>query len=168
MIKRIIKATILLAFLLPVHLPAAMDFIFEESISQSLARMESLYTAGKWDEAMNVGRGIIKDAPKDHPAGRRAQDLIVLSIDGRNREILANQSRDQQKKKQETAQQLITEGSKLLTEKSYPAAAEKFARAVRLHGGDAQSYFLLGYASLKADKRKDAYSSLRQLSLIHI
>lgn len=162
MIKRIIKATILLAFLLPVHLPAAMDFIFEESISQSLARMESLYTAGKWDEAMNVGRGIIKDAPKDHPAGRRAQDLIVLSIDGRNREILANQSRDQQKKKQETAQQLITEGSKLLTEKSYPAAAEKFARAVRLHGGDAQSYFLLGYASLKADKRKDAYSSLRQ------
>ena len=70
--KRIIKATILLILLLPLRLPAAMDFIFEESISQSLTRMESLYSGGKWDDAMTVGRGIIKDAPKDHPAARRA------------------------------------------------------------------------------------------------
>lgn len=162
MIKRIIKATILLILLLPANLPAAMDFIFEESISKSMARMETLYTGGQWDEAMKVGRGIIKDAPKDHPAARRAQDLIILSLDGRNNEIFANQKRDQLKKQTETGQQLITEGSKLLTEKNYSAAAEKFSRAVRMHGADAQSYFLYGYASLKADKRKDAYNALQQ------
>ena len=163
MIKRIIKATILLVLLfLPANLPAAMDFIFEESISQSLSRMESLYSGGKWDEAMSVGRGIIKDAPKDHPAGRRAQDLIVLSLDGRNREILASQDRERVKKQNSTAQELVTEGSKLLAEKSYEAAAEKLSRAVRLHGGDAQNYFLLGYANLKANRRKDAYLAFRQ------
>lgn len=162
MIQRIIKATILLILLLPANLPAAMDFIFEESISQSLSRMESLYNGGKWDEAMNVGRGILKDSPKDHPAARRAQDLIVLSLDARNREVLANQDREKAKKQIDTAQQLITDGSKMLTEKNYSGAAEKFARAVGLHGGDAQSYFLLGYANLKTDKRKEAYQALRQ------
>lgn len=162
MLKKILKATILLIMLLPISLSATMDFIFEESLSQSLTRMESLYTDGKWEEAMHVGRGIIKDAPKDHPAARRAQDLIILSIDSKNREILANEKRDKQKKNIETAQQLITEGSKLLGEKSYAGAASKFGRATRLNGGDAQAYFLYGYASLKSDNKKTAYSALQK------
>ena len=162
MIKRILKATILLIMLLPVTLPASMDFIFEESLSDSLVRMESLYSAGKWDEAMHVGRGIIKDAPKDHKAARRAQDLIILSIDARNKEMLANEERTKQKKRQESSQQLITEGSKLLGEKDYANAAAKFDRAAQLNGGDAQNYFLLGYSSLKADKRRAAYKALQQ------
>ncbi len=160
--KRIIKATILLLMLLPARLPANMGFIFEESISQSLNRMETLYSGGKWDDAMQIGRGIIKDAPKDHPAARRAQDLIVLSLDARNREILANQNREKIKKQAESAQQLVVEGNSLLTAKDYTAAAEKLARAVRLHSGDSQTFFLLGYSQLKAGKRKDAYNSLKQ------
>jgi len=159
---RIIKATILLLLLLPSSLPASMDFFFEESLSQSLGRMESLYSEGKWDEAMHVGRGILKDSPKEHKAARRASDLIILSLDGKNRELVANQKRAQQKKRTESSQQLITEGSKLLSEKSFTAAAEKFGRAVRLHAGDSQSYFLLGYAQLKAGRRKEAYNSLKQ------
>ena len=162
MIKRILKATILLIMLLPASLPASMDFIFEESLSQSLARMESLYSAGKWDEAMHVGRGIIKDAPKDHKASRRAQDLIILSLDSRNQEMLANDKRAKQKKSIETSQQLVTEGSKMLSEKDYSGAAAKFGRAIQLNAGDAQNYFLLGYASLKANKRREAYSALQQ------
>lgn len=161
MTHRIIKATILLILLLPANLLATMDFIFEESISQSLAKMESLYSGGKWDEAMNVARGVIKDAPRDHPAARRAHDLIILSIDARNREIIANQNREQQKKHENTAQELITEGSKQLTDKNFSGAAESFSKAVKLHSGDAQSYFLLGYANLKAGKHKEAYQALR-------
>ena len=148
--------------LLPAILPASMDFIFEESLSDSLVRMESLYSTGKWDEAMNVGRGIIKDAPKDHKAARRAQDLIILSIDARNKEMLANEERAKQKNRQETSQQLITEGSKLLSEKDYAGATAKFARATQLNGGDAQNYFLLGYSSLKAEKRQNAYKAFQQ------
>jgi tetratricopeptide (TPR) repeat protein len=159
---RLIKATILLLILWPAALPAAMDFIFEESLAQSLARMESLYSGGKWDEAMHIGRGILKDAPKDHPAARRAHDVIILAIDGRNKELIANENRGKAKQKQENSQQLVTEGAKLLNEKNYAAAAEKLSQAVKLYAGDAQTFFLLGYAQLQAEKRKEAYQSLKQ------
>ncbi len=158
---RIITATILLLLFLPATVPAAMDFIFEESLSQSLARMEQLYSGGKWDDAMHVGRGILKDAPKDHPAARRAHDLIVLSIDGRNKELIANQEREKAKTRINSSQQLVTDGSKMLNEKNYTAAADSLSKAVKLHGGDAQSYFLLGYAQLNAGKRKEAYQALK-------
>jgi len=162
MLKRILKATILLIMLFPATLPATMDFIFEESLSQSLARMETLYSSGKWDEAMHVGRGIIKDAPREHPAARRAQDLIILSLDGRNNELLANEKREKQKKNLDSAQQLISEGSKLLADKNYSGAAQKLGRAAQLNGGDAQAHFLYGYASLKSDKKREAYSALQK------
>ena len=148
--------------LLPASLSATMDFIFEESLSQSLTRMESLYSSGKWDEAMHIGRGIIKDAPKDHPAARRAQDLIILSIDGRNQEMLANEKREKQKKNVDTAQHLIDEGSKLLADKNYSGAASKLGRATQLNGGDAQAHFLFGYASLKSGRKREAYSALQK------
>lgn len=159
---RLILATILLLTFLPVTLPAAMDFVFEESITASLTRLEALYVAGKWDDAMHVGRGILKDAPKNHPAARRAQDLIILSIDGRNKELIANQNRDKARNRQDTAQKLVTEGSKLLNDQNHGAAADKLSKAVNLYGGDAQSYFLLGYANLKAGKRKEAYQALKK------
>ncbi len=139
-----------------------MDFVFEESISKSLARMEDMYKTGQWDDAMHIGRGIIKDAPKNHPASRRAQDILILSMDGKNNEILSNEKRQKKAQQLESSKQLITEGTALLNEKNYAAAAAKFARAVKLHGGDAQSLFLLGYSQLKSGQRKSAYHSLQK------
>jgi outer membrane protein assembly factor BamD (BamD/ComL family) len=138
MYQRIIKATILLLLILPASLPAAMDFIFEESLSKSLERMEKLYTQNQWDEAMNIGRGIIKDAPKDHPTAARARDLIILSLDGKNKQLIAEQNREKIAKNKERAQQLMAEGSKLLTDKNYKTAAQQFSRALKLHPGDSQ------------------------------
>ncbi|MFZ5951807.1 MAG: tetratricopeptide repeat protein [Candidatus Rifleibacteriota bacterium] len=145
--------------LVPAAVPAAMDFVFEESLSQSLSRLEKLYLDGQYDEAMNIARGIIKDSPQDHPAGRRAKDLIVLSLDAKNKQILDQQNRENMGKKRESAQKYLADGSKLLTEKKYKAAADNFREAMRLHPGDAQCYFLLGYASLKAGDKKTAYGS---------
>jgi tetratricopeptide (TPR) repeat protein len=162
MYQRIIKATILLLLILPASLPAAMDFIFEESLSKSLERMEKLYTQNQWDEAMNIGRGIIKDAPKDHPTAARARDLIILSLDGKNKQLIAEQNREKIAKNKDRAQQLMAEGSKLLTDKNYKTAAQQFSRALKLHPGDSQCYFLLGYASLKAGSKTSAYKALKQ------
>lgn len=148
--------------LLPATLPAAMDFVFEESLSQSLSRLEKLYLDSEWDEAMNVARGIIKDAPKDHPAARRAHDLIILSLDGKNKAILARQNRKSVQKKREDAQKFLAEGSKLLTEKKYKQAAYSFNQAMQLYPGDAQCYFLLGYANLKSGNKKSAYDSFKK------
>lgn len=162
MYQKIIKATILLLLLLPASLPAAMDFVFEESLSKSLERMEKFYADQQWDEAMNLARGLIKDSPKDHPAGRRAQDMMILALDGKNRQILAEQNRQTVQKKRSSAQKLLADGSKLLTEKKYQAASDHFREAMRLHPGDAQCYFLLGYSSLKSGNKKTAYDSFKQ------
>ncbi len=162
MYQKLIKATILLILFWPVALPAAMDFVFEESLSQSLSRLEKLYLDGEWDEAMNVARGIIKDAPKDHPSSRRAQDLIILSLDAKNKAILAKANRENLKKKRESAQKLLAEGSKLLTEKKYKEASYSFNQAMQLYPGDAQCYFLLGYAQLKSGNRKSAYEAFKK------
>jgi tetratricopeptide (TPR) repeat protein len=160
MYQKIIKATILIILFLPAYLPAAMDFIFDETLTQSLSQMEQLYLDKQWDKAMHVGRGIIKDAPKNHPAAGRARDLIILSLDGKNKELIAQQNKKKLKNNRTNAKKLLAEGSKMLADKKYRVAAEKFSRALKLHPGDAQCYFLLGYAQLKSGKSNDAYRSL--------
>ncbi|GAB4281857.1 MAG: hypothetical protein Kow0029_27160 [Candidatus Rifleibacteriota bacterium] len=139
-----------------------MDFVFEESLSDSLKRMETLYKEQKWDEAMNVGRGIIKDAPKDHPAARRAHDILILALDGKNKQLIRQENLKKAKKNRESAQKLMAEGTKMLGSKNYSSAANAFSSALKLYPGDAQCYFLLGYASLKAGDKKQAYAALKK------
>ena len=162
MIRKILIALIFINLWLPTSLSAAMDFLAEESLSQSLERMEKLYIEQKWDEAMEVGRGIIKDSPKQHPARSRAQDLIVLSLDSKNKELIRNQHKQKQQNDLATARKLAQEANKLLSEKKYKQAATKFSKAVRLSGGDAQTYYLLGYAWKNAGSKKNAYKAFKK------
>lgn len=159
--NKIIKATIFFLILLPQFLSAAMNFAVEESISQSLSRMESLYLAEKWDDAMQVGRGIIKDTPPEDPSSRRAKDLIVLALDRRNKAIMAQKQIAQKNEQIGEAQKLVSEGNEHLAKKNYRRAAANFSRAVRLQASDAQSFFLLGYALLKSDSKQEAYKALQ-------
>jgi tetratricopeptide (TPR) repeat protein len=140
----------------------SMNQMLDGNLSQALNKMEQLYASGKWDEAMELGRGIMKDAPRNHAVSNRAQDLIILSMDGKNQEILENKKRARVMKNQEAAQSLSAEGNGLLKQKNYKAASEKFKEAVKLGGGDAQTYFLLGYSSLKAKDKKQAYSAFKR------
>ncbi len=141
---------------------AAMDFIFEESLAKSMDRAEKLYQKGEWDEVMRISRGVLKDAPKSHPSKQRAQDLIVLSLDGKNKELIRKQNIQKLKKNKSTAKTLVDEGNKLLIEKKYESAAGKFSRAVRYESGDSQSYYLLGYALKKSGNKKGAYNAFKK------
>ena len=163
--KQIIQTTIL-SLLLSAPLlsvgAVSVDSIYADSISSNLARMEEFYSQGRWDDAMQLGRGIIKDAPKDSREASRAQDLIVLSIDGKNKEILANQARQRKRQMEDNAANYVTEGNSLLAQNNFSGAADKFAKALKNNGGDAQTWFLAGYSSLKAGKKKEAYSALKK------
>lgn len=159
--KHLLQATILSLLLMPLSATASVDSLLDGSISNSLAQMESYYSQGRWEEAIHIGRGIMKDAPKDHPAASRAKDLIVLSIDGRNQEMLANEARRKKRQLEDDAATFVSEGSALLADKNYVSAAEKFSKALKNNGGDAQTWFLAGYSYLKCNKRKDAYNALK-------
>lgn len=160
--KHLLKATILLLLSMPLAGAATVDSLYEDSISRNLAQMEEFYRQGRWEEAMRIGRGIIKDAPKDSKASYRAQDLIVLSIDGKNQEMLANEARRKKRQQEDDAANFVTEGSSLLSQQNYKAAAERFNKAIKAKGGDAQTWFLAGYANLKSGNRKEAYKALSQ------
>lgn len=167
MLKQIITLIILVTIVFPGPLRGSMDGMLDSTLSRSLSQMESLYASGKWDAAMELGRGIIKDAPKNHPVSNRAQDIIILSIDGKNREVLMNNKREATRKQQEASQSLAAEGNKLLVEKNYKGAAEKLLASVKLNSGDAQTYFLLGYSFLKAGDKKQAYNAFSRCLAIN-
>lgn len=159
--KHILQATILSILLAaPSARAAAVDSIVRDSISRNLAQMEEFYHQGRWEEAMHMGRGILKDAPKDSRLAMRAQDLIVLSIEGKNQELLANEARRKKRQQEEDAATLVTQGSSLIAQKNYSAASEILSKAIKTSGGDAQTWFLSGYSYLKAGKRKEAYKAL--------
>ena len=99
--KHILSATILLLLSMPLSQAASVESIYEDSISRNLAQMEEFYRQGQWEEAMKIGRGILKDAPKDSKEAYRAQDLIVLSLDGKSKEILANEARRKKRQQEE-------------------------------------------------------------------
>ena len=141
---------------------ASVDSLYADSIARNLAQMEEFYRQGRWDDAMHLGRGILKDAPKDSKEASRAQDLIVLSIDGKNQEMLANAARERKRQQEDSAAAYITEGNALLAQNNYSSAADKFSKALKNNGGDAQTWFLSGYASLKAGRRKEAYNALKK------
>lgn len=147
---------------MPLAGAATVDSLYEDSISRNLAQMEEFYRQGRWEEAMHLGRGILKDAPKDSKAAYRAQDLIILSLDGKNKEIFENEARKKKRKQEDDAATLVSEGNALIAQKNYSSAADKLAKAIRTNGGDAQTWFLAGYANLKADRRKEAYKALSQ------
>ncbi len=160
--KHILKATILLLLSMPLAGAATVDSLYEDSISRNLAQMEEFYRQGRWEEAMRLGRGILKDAPKDSKEAYRAQDLIVLSLDGKTKEILANEARRKKRQNEDDAATLVNESNTLIAQKEYASAADKLSRAIKLSGGDAQTWFLAGYAYLKSGKRKEAYNALNQ------
>lgn len=147
---------------MPLAGAATVDSLYEDSISRNLAQMEEFYRQGRWEEAMRLGRGILKDAPKDSREACRAQDLIVLSLEGKNKEILANEERRKKRQQEDDATKLINEGNNYISQKDYSAAADRFSRAIKITGGDAQTWFLSGYANLKANRRKEAYNALSQ------
>ena len=158
--RHILSATILLLLSMPLSQAASVESVYEDSISRNLAQMEEFYRQGRWEEAMHIGRGILKDAPKDSKAAYRAQDLIVLSLDGQSKEILANEARKKKRQQEDDAATLINEGNSLISQKNYSAAADRLSRAIKINGGDAQTWFLAGYAYLKSGKRKEAYNAL--------
>lgn len=160
--KHILSATILLLLSMPLSQAASVESIYEDSISRNLAQMEEFYRQGRWEEAMQLGRGILKDAPKDSKAAYRAQDLIVLSLDGKSKEILANEARRKKRQQEDDAATLVNEGNSLISQKNYSSAADRLSRAIKINGGDAQTWFLTGYAYLKTGKRKEAYKALNQ------
>lgn len=162
MYKKIIAATIFLLYFYPSIVNATMEDALNSNLSRSLAHMEELYASGKWDEAMEIGRGIIKDAPKDHKAAYRAQDLIVLSLEGKNQEILQNKKRENNRQREDAAQKMIVEGNKLFKDNNYKSAAEKYISALKITSGDAQTYFQLGYSQLKIGHERQAYESLNK------
>ena len=120
--KQIIQATIL-SLMLSAPLmqagAASVDSLYADSISRNLAQMEEFYRQGRWDDAMHLGRGILKDAPKDSKEASRAQDLIVLSIDGKNKEMLANAARERKRQQEDSAANYVTEGNALLAQNNY-------------------------------------------------
>ncbi|MGM0598851.1 MAG: tetratricopeptide repeat protein [Candidatus Rifleibacteriota bacterium] len=160
--QKIIKATILLLILLPASLTAAMDFIFEEKLSDSLKRAEKLYAERQWDETMNVARGIIKDAPSDYAGARRAKDLLILALDGKNKELLSKHNAKQKQTSKKKAREYIKEGTKYLGAKRFSGAAENFSKALKLSSQDSETYFLAGFAHLKAGNKKSAYKAFRK------
>ena len=160
--KHILSATILLLLSMPLSQAASVESIYEDSISRNLAQMEEFYRQGRWEEAMTIGRGILKDAPKDSKAAYRAQDLIVLSLDGKSKEILANEARRKKRQQEDDAATLVNEGNSFISQNNFSAASDRLSRAIKLNGGDSETWFLAGYAYLKSGKRKEAYNALRQ------
>lgn len=160
--KHILSATILLLLSMPLAGAATVESLYEDSISRNLAQMEEFYRQGRWEEAMHLGRGILKDAPKDSKEAYRAQDLIVLSLDGKNREILANEARRKKRQQEDDAATLVNEANSLIAKKNFSSASDRLSRAIKLNGGDAQTWFLAGYSYLKSGKRKEAYNALKQ------
>ena len=159
--KHILSATILLLLSMPLAGAATVESLYEDSISRNLAQMEEFYRQGRWEEAMHLGRGILKDAPKDSKEAYRAQDLIVLSLDGKNREILANEARRKKRQQEDDAATLVNEANSLIAQKNFSSASDRLSRAIKLNGGDAQTWFLAGYSYLKSGKRKEAYNALK-------
>ncbi len=160
--KHILKATILLLLSVPLAGAATVESLYEDSIARNLAQMEEFYNQGRWEEAMRLGRGILKDAPKDSKEAFRAQDLIVLSLDGKNKEILANEARKKKRQEEEEASTLLNEANTLIAQQNYLFAIEKLEKTLKINGGDAQTWFLTGYTYLKLKKRKEAYKALKQ------
>ncbi|MBP7633834.1 tetratricopeptide repeat protein [Candidatus Ozemobacteraceae bacterium] len=141
---------------------AAMDYALENRLSASISNAEGLYQAGQWDKVLTLSRQIMKDAPADHPARQRAYDLIILATDSRSREQLGEQQAATTKKNKQTAEQLVAEGSKLMGEKKFAEALDKFKSAVRSYGGDAETWYMLGYAFQRTDKPYEAYGAYKQ------
>ncbi|HOY66868.1 MAG TPA: tetratricopeptide repeat protein [Candidatus Ozemobacteraceae bacterium] len=150
----------LAASVLPAH--AAMDYGLETKLSASISNAEGLYQAGQWDKVLTLARQIMKDAPADHPAKQRAYDLVLLATEKQAQERLGEQQRVTEQKNRQTSEQLVAEGSKLMSEKKFAEALDKFKSAVRSFGGDAETWYLLGYAFQRTDKPYDAYGAYKQ------
>lgn len=141
---------------------AVMDYGLDNRLSASISNAEGLYQAGQWDKVMSLARQIMKDAPADHPARQRAYDLVVLATERQSRERLGEQQEVTIKKNRETAEQLVAEGSKLMGEKKFAEALDKFKSAVRSFGGDAETWYMLGYAFQRTGKPYEAYGAYKQ------
>ncbi|HNW33646.1 MAG TPA: tetratricopeptide repeat protein, partial [Candidatus Ozemobacteraceae bacterium] len=141
---------------------AVMDYGLDTRLSASISNAEGLYQAGQWDNVLSLARQIMKDAPADHPARQRAYDLVVLATDRQSRERLGEQQQATEKKSKQSAEQLVAEGSKLMGDKKFAEALDKFKSALRAYGGDAEAWYLLGYAFQRTDKLYEAYGAYKQ------
>lgn len=140
---------------------AALDYAQNEKLSRSLADLEKYYSAESWDEAIELGRKLMKDAPEGHPAKQRAYDIVLLSVEKQNKDKVEKQEIKMTEEGKKTSQQLVTEGSALMGQNKYSEALERFRRAARSYGGDSETHYLIGYALQKMGDNQGAYDAYK-------
>lgn len=156
------KATILSFFIFAASLSWAVPSdLLSQSLEASLTKMEALYSRGRWDEAIKTGQGILKDAPQGHPAQMRAKDLVLLSVQGRNNEILNNKKRAEAKKIEEHGEALYLNAVSSMKKGGYSEAAQMLEQAHRLKKGNAASYYQQGYSYLQSGNKKAAFEAFK-------
>ncbi|NLI79608.1 MAG: tetratricopeptide repeat protein [Candidatus Riflebacteria bacterium] len=135
----------------------ALDLAQQNTLNASLASLEQLYNGSKWDEAIAAGRQLMKEAPAGSPVRMRAYDIVVLSIDKQSAEKMAKEKADDRAKRKQTGADLTAAGNKLLGEKKYAEAVDSFKGAIKAFGGDAEAWYLYGYALQQKGDREEAY-----------
>ncbi|MFZ2959755.1 MAG: tetratricopeptide repeat protein [Candidatus Ozemobacteraceae bacterium] len=141
---------------------AAMDYMLEEKLVKAADRLEALYAAHDWDKAIGLSRLILQKVAKDNPRRQRAYDVMVLSVEGKSRDVLAREKVENAQTAKKTAESLSAEGNELLNAGKLMDARDKLAQAVISFGGDAETHYLLGYAQQKLNNQADAYLSYKQ------
>lgn len=141
---------------------AALDMRSERSIESSLQQVESHYLNKNWDEAIRLSREVLREAPEQHPVARRAHDLIVLSLQKKNEQKLADEREREQEINALRAHKYLQEGQLAVEDKNYSAAIRQFQRALQIDSRNAGAYFFLGFSQLQKGNEQSAFNSFRR------
>ncbi len=144
-----------------------MDFVDPEAIGLGLQQLESLYNAERYDDAIGLARNLLGKIPKDQPQKQRAMDILTLSLDKQAQKRLAGENTRKREQNRKSSEQLISEATALMGEKKYAEALPKFKQAAQLFGGDAETFFMLGYAHHKLGQEADAYMAYKRCAQLN-
>lgn len=128
----------------------------------AFARLEKLYDAGQHDRTIEAARVLMKQLSDEHPLRMKAYDLMVLSLRHQSERKLQAERQQVRSDKLQEGRKLAAEATEMLKEKKYQAAARQLSQAISHAGGDAETFYLYGYASQEAGDKETAVKAFEQ------